>query len=331
MVLIGMAIDICLSEYDTGRAQVEQAQLARAIFAHLEDDLQHVARYEPQDISSLAQLASSRSETSSDGGGGSARSGASDDEPAGNGSEESESGGGAGGSTFQSAEGSAGGSSNQQQTPAQGGAGQNTWPPGLYGTANELLLDRFQFPRVEALVAAPSPAPSMPALLGDLQSVRYYLHGVQGQDWGSSSTTASAPPPSTASGESGLFRQQMDRAVAVWAQQGGDRVLANTGVDRMAVEVAHIQFEYFDGASVYPQWNMLDRQVPPVAIRVHLWVRQSGASPTAGDQIFTPVSLDDVPTGMTKYTRVIRLPLAAASERRGSPSPAGGDNQRESR
>ena len=62
MVLIGMAIDICLTEFDSGRAKVEQAQLARAIFSHLEDDLQHVLQYTPQDIQSFRQLAASQAQ-----------------------------------------------------------------------------------------------------------------------------------------------------------------------------------------------------------------------------------------------------------------------------
>lgn len=242
LAAIGMAVDFHLRLLNTGRAEVEQAQLARAILRRIADDLRNALQYTP------AATASSSSSDSS--------SGTSD--------------------TSGTTEGTMTESSDelslddQQTTDRTSNLAQATslpTLPGVYGNDHELQIDVSRVPRLDQMQAMlareiesgqTSGGAVVPAgEVGDLRTVLYFTEN------GSSGRMPLG-------GGAGLLRREMDRASAALAMQQGETTEIQGREEPIAPEVQAIEFRYFDGTEWVETWDTTDRSGLPMAVHITL-------------------------------------------------------------
>lgn len=282
---IGLAVGVQLRATDTGRGDVAQAQLARAILRQMADDLRGAIWYEPLDVSSaLSGLAGAA-------GGASASLGSSPDNAAGSGAVQAGTGAGSLGGAQQAAAQAAA----MEEGTSVSNASIYPAEPGLYGGSDWLEVDVSRLPRLlpGVLGSAGGELPS------EVKTISWYLAG------GTSTAGQSAV---TAEGEPvhGLMRRELDRAVTQWASETGQLGDLDRQAQLVAAEVVDLAFRYFDGTTWVNQWDSASAGGLPWAVEIRLTLADPGAA-ARGDVRLSAAE--------TTYRLVVALPLAeAASE-----------------
>ena len=280
LALIGTAVNLYLLRVDAGRSRVEEAQLARSVLAIIAADVRATTTYQTQDVSAIARLAASAAKFDVDDFESSGTfQGSAFGAPGATGTTNA-----VGAASMLSSTTSSGGSTSAGSS-GDGTVSTSTAVPGLNGLATELLLDVARLPRLDELF------PTVP-----------------GQRTAAATALGS---PAAQLGVGGLGRQTIDRAVRETAEQAGNSQLLNSGQTLLAPEVTQIQFRYFDGTSVYDEWNMQERNALPTAIEVRIWLDPTGNS-VSHSIATTPASNDHM------YLETIALPLAQSTASAGS-------------
>jgi hypothetical protein len=294
MGAITMAVDFHLRVLDTGRREVEEAQLARAILRRIADDLRSTVRYQKIDVESMLSQAASNT------GAASALSGSSGSSGSGG------SGGGAGGGqTLSPQQPQTAGSSGQPSSSQSSGSGSEesestnqdlsesavvNAEPGLYGNLYELQVDVSRLPRIdqyERMLATPDSRPT--DVVSDVKTVAYYV--LDGS-----------------AGAAGLVRREMDRAATSWAINNGGLDELSAYEELLAPEVAALEFRYFDGYEWFDEWDSTAAQNVPVAVEISLAI----AAPTVDRSTATLVDLATLAAdpGYRIYRLLVHLPAA---------------------
>jgi type II secretory pathway pseudopilin PulG len=300
LALIGTAINLYLLRVDAGRTRVEEAQLARSILATIAADVRAASTYQTQDISAIAELASSVAQFDVD------------DLDA-----EGDFQGAALGTPGSTGSAGTAASGSTSSSPTFGGSSiadtQNTtgMAPGLNGTLQELIVDVARLPRLNELfpampqqsnttltAAANAPRPS------DVKTVRYFIRQGGAVDPSDPAVTGLSPQAQLSVG--GLVRQTIDRSVRDMAEQSGNSQLLNSGQALLAPEVTRIEFRYFDGSTAVDLWDMQERSAMPTAIEVRIWLDPAGAV-SRGTATTMPMTNEHM------YIQTIDLPLALAA------------------
>jgi uncharacterized membrane protein YgcG len=325
VALIGTAIDLYLTQVDSSRTEVEEAQLARSILAMIADDIRAATIYQPQDTSSIAQLLASTSSFDVDAiddarQGGSGGGGAS-------GGTGTTSGSGSFGSST-SGGGSLGGLSSGMSSTGGVATVESEMPLGLNGTIDELYVDATRLPRQEELFGTVTGYTNAPtgieagtlgagatptsldgiARPSDLKSVRYFVRPGEVVPPGSAAATSLSPDEQLRGG--GLVRQEIPRSTRLWAEQSGNTAVLDSGQALVASEVVHIEFRYFDGTQVTEFWEMLEKNCLPVAVEVSLWLAPLDAEDTSVAGRFDSTNLANT---AREYRQTIFLPMSALS------------------
>jgi hypothetical protein len=314
LALIGTAVNLYLLRVDAGRSRVEEAQLARSVLAIIAADVRATTTYQTQDVSAIARLAASAAKFDVDDFESSGTfQGSAFGAPGATGTTNT-----VGAASMLSATTSSGGSMSAGSS-GDGTVSTSTAVPGLNGLTTELLLDVARLPRLDELfptvpgqrtAAATAAAAANLPRPSDLKSVRYFIR--QGTAIESSDLAATAlGSPAAQLGVGGLVRQTIDRAVRETAEQAGNSQLLNSGQTLLAPEVTQIRFRYFDGTSVYDEWNMQERNALPTAIEVRIWLDPTGNS-VSHSIATTPASNDRM------YLETIALPLAQSTASAGT-------------
>jgi hypothetical protein len=266
MIVVGLAIDLHLRLLRTGRAEVEQAQLARAILHRISQDLHNAVQY---NLSAPNSLGSSSSSNGNGGGGG----------------------------------GGGGGGQNNSNTANLANATSLPPVPGIYGNANELQIDVSRLPRLDQMQAILSPDTTTTTALtqdvmSDVKTVLYFLAG------------SSSGGGSTASGD-GLYRREMDRAVASFATtQGGQAMEDTSNQEPLAAEVVDIEFQYYDGNEWVSEWDSTENNGLPMAVEISLTITKpqhsEGLRGMSGGGSSNSAKESDAHT----YTLMVSLPVA---------------------
>jgi hypothetical protein len=105
------------------------------------------------------------------------------------------------------------------------------------------------------------------------------------------------------------MRRELDRATALFSAESGGSTLASQDAKLLAPEVTWIEFEYFDGAQLWTEWDSTDRGGVPVAVIVRIWLRP----PTDEDAVeaAVPTVVGSGPgTNDEMYRIVVHLPAA---------------------
>ena len=260
--IIGSLVQLYLTNQQTGRDSVRQAQLARAVLNMIAEDVRTTVRYQAFDTSGLAQLLSS---DSGSGGGGGSGGGAS-------------SGGGGAGSSSAASSGAApssGGSSSGGAGGSSSGSSESTTPaplpPGIYGSSTSIEIDLSRLPRPDEYY--PKMANTSTGSIGDMPSdvktVGYYVQSprtdgvldslgqLSQQAIGVNAAVATTP-------NGGLVRRSVDRAVTQYAYENGQSSQLQRTGDLIAPEVIALEFQYFDGTTWQTQWDGSQQGLPHV-------------------------------------------------------------------
>jgi len=174
--------------------------------------------------------------------------------------------------------------------------------PGIYGNANELQIDVSRLPRLDQMQAILSPDTTTTTALtqdtmSDVKTVLYFLAG------------SSSGGGSTASGD-GLYRREMDRAVASFATtQGGQAMEDTSNQEPLAAEVVDIEFQYYDGNEWVSEWDSTENNGLPMAVEISLTITRPQHSESPGGMSGGSSNSAKESDAHT-YTLMVSLPVA---------------------
>lgn len=281
---IAMAVDIHWRVLDAGRRDVEEAQLARAILYRMADDIRGAVQYDPQQAEKLlGQVVPSPADA------GSLASAA-----------------GLNTAEVQSAMSEMG--DNSAEDPS-------SWVPpsipALYGSTDVLQVDVSRLPRLDQISAAVEADPLSPLAqhLTDVQSIAYYL-GNETTASSSVPTDRSTPAPSAPAFRGGLFRRQLDRAIAAWAAEQGTLSSVDTHLEPIAPEVVRLEFSYYDGSGWYSEWDSVAAGGLPTAVEIAIALRRPPKSRGAASWFLASAETEYEESGI--YRILVVLPGAHA-------------------
>jgi hypothetical protein len=301
-----VAVDLHVRQTKAARDRIEQATLARNLFARITSDLQpSLAATDPSRYRVTATTSQGSGngqngqsgqsgqsgQTGSSGMGGGSGSGGSGNSGTGS----SGSGNSGSGNTNSGSATSGYGAANSSTSGGYGPNGNVTFPFlfALEGTQTTLSLYVSRVPRDELNMLVSGNVPPVPA--GDQRSVSYWL----------------------ASSGTGLARQDLQLVTSDNAMMGAAAVGGNDSQYVIAPEVQSLTFSYFDGTNWNDTWDATvpggNDNVPigpPVAIQIILGLAPPGTP--AG----TTVDADQI----TTYRHVIFLPTSngAAATQQGT-------------
>ena len=301
--IIGSLVQLYLTNQQTGRDSVRQAQLARAVLNMIAEDVRTTVRYQAFDTSGLAQLLSSDSGSgggggsgggASSGGGGAASGAAGSSSAASSGAASSGAAPSSGGSSSGGAGGSSSGSS-ESTTPAP-------LPPGIYGSSTSIEIDLSRLPRPDEYY--PKMANTSTGSIGDMPSdvktVGYYVQSprtdgvldslgqLSQQAIGVNAAVATTP-------NGGLVRRSVDRAVTQYAYENGQSSQLQRTGDLIAPEVIALEFQYFDGTTWQTQWDGSQQGLPHV---VKITIAMQRESRATSNPISPGISISSISTAM---------------------------------
>ncbi|WP_145059093.1 hypothetical protein [Lignipirellula cremea] len=295
--IIAMAINFQARALDLKRAEVEEAEIARAVLRYIESDLRGaVWESPPTDFSSASALSGLDSTNVDDLLGGNPGDPTNPTSPT---------TGGTGDGT--SAGGDAPANPNTEDIA---GTSQPAVRAGLYGNQYELQIDVSRLPRIdeyEAVLAVGSEVAEIPS---DVKTIAYFLRQNAGAATGPSSSAGSGLSDSTPDVQEGLIRREMDRAVSLYAATNG-QAFENAG-QLLAEEVARLEFRYFDGAQWLLEWDSDQLGGLPLAVETMIAIRRADQDPDEMPVDDGPITLDN-PYELV-YRLVVRIPIAVPLE-----------------
>jgi hypothetical protein len=293
LAAIGMSITTYLRLFDSGRAKIEEAQLARALLRRMADDIRGTVLHNPVDASKLVPTTSGTGTTSATEGAASAEtastagsaSGASLDptQIATTTGSSTTNGSTTDGSTTMTDGSESGTTAVDDTTDLSTAAPQTT--PGLYGNSTQLQIDVSRLPRIDQYLAvayqdntvANQNAGSTPVdHLSDLRNVAYYISSdsasISGNPTSISGNSTMNPGSANSTQQtcSGLVRRDMDRASVLYASQTGATTDMNAAGKPIAPEVESIQFAYYDGTEWLSSWDSTQNGGLPLAVQITL-------------------------------------------------------------
>jgi hypothetical protein len=305
-----MAIDLHLRAIDSGRTEIEESQLARAILRRMADDLRGAVQYQVIDFSSLEGL-------SADAMAGLGNLQSEDDltgidlDP-----NNTDSQNGAGGQTGGDAGspsdligglmGDLTGSSAPQDISASSAP---PLIPGIYGNQYELQIDVSRLPRPDEFsgVMTMGVGASPVQLPSDIKTVSYFLRAPETSTSDAYSMTRGGFSDEAELG--GLVRREIDRAAGLLAAENSGAALLDEMGDVIAPEVTHLEFRYFDGAQWLLEWYSDEMEGLPVAVEIALAVTPQRFLQTDEESPFAGAG-EELFRGEVVYRMVVRLPAA---------------------
>ena len=169
--------------------------------------------------------------------------------------------------------------------------------PALFGDEGSIALDISRLPRMDqynSIIAGDNSEEQTPS---DVKTMAYFFSDAN------PSNKDGIQFSSVASG--GLYRRQIDRAVASHAGDAGLVISPDDNSDLIASEVAEIRFRYFNGEDWQSEWNSEERGGFPTAIEIILVIDPTRS--TSG-QDYRYNGFDSAV--MEQYRSVVHLPAA---------------------
>lgn len=284
---IAGAIGTYLRVSEVGRAEVERAQLARALLRRIADDLRAAVPIVVDDAAVVADLAASLDSASNST------------------STSNTTGTNSTGTSSMTTSADDAAATNEVATSAASSAAA-TASGVFYGTQYELQFDMSRLPKISSSLMTADPTLAVPVsadALSDVKRVSYYLDTLA---QGTGATVASADPTGAASATGGLTRRETSQAAASFeATQGA----TDTGLQdrQLAPEVASLEFRYFDGAEWLFDWDSSLQGSLPLCVEILVTLR---AAPPGGG--LDPLALQSIPAlpDDRTYRLVVHLPAA---------------------
>lgn len=305
LVAIAMAVNLHLSMLDARRTNVEEAQLARALFDRISSDLRSSVAYNEVDFDEAARLAS-----------GGSLSELGDGLLEGSDAEEGDNPGSKGDDVGEDVL-----PEEEETEAAQRDIANSLTPatiPGIYGNQYQLQCDISRLPRIEEFEPPDfTDSAKLHDLPSDLKTVAYYLLPDTGEDarrtgGATDNVEINGPAQSTGAWGRGLARRALDRSTTQWAVENGDTSRLDQSGQLLADEVVALEFRYFDGQTWQLEWDSQQQGGLPVAIEVLLAI-ESAQRRRQGESQVRPANLLDETAqadGLLVFRQIIRIPAA---------------------
>jgi hypothetical protein len=261
-----------------GQADVERAQLERAIIRQMELDVGSVIFFEPEATTEDAAAEDPATATES-------------------GSESS-------GSTGSSSDTSSSEETDVVEMEDATDAYVST-SMGIIGDTQTLVL-HISRPTRDLTYAALSSTDSVGSQVSDARSVSYFLAAPEGTGLAGAvqpAATFDAVNNSVLTAESGLARLEGDRMAIEFADVSLDTETLGSAARIIAPEVVSLEFQYFDGAAWQTSWDSTAYGRLPQAIEVSLGIVDRVAAQQSRSQF-------DAAVPVTVRRHVIAVPLA---------------------
>lgn len=280
MGAIASSMYICVSTLTTHQREIEQKQVARNVISMVSNDLRAALQYKPADVTGLDSLAVSQAM-------------AAGIVPA---------------APDEDADAAADPRDEESANTTSGGTEEAMDPeecvscrPTMIGTEEVLMVDISRLPRIDEYnpLVARNSEPQLPS---DVKGVTYFLGepnsrtGSQGRDNVFSDELAEL---------GGLYRRQIDRAVASFSGEEGAVSDVDDFTELIAPEIAELRFRYFDGSDWQSSWNSVESDGFPPAIEVIVIIDPERATTTAAEYNYGGFNEDT----MLQYRQVIHLPI----------------------
>lgn len=285
LTAIGYAMRLHLVILDRQQKEIESRQIARSVLTMVSNDIRAATQYRAQDFSSLQNLELSQAMIA-----GIAASMAED-----------------GDDSLLGADTGAGGGEEQEgdeDAPQFGDLEAEecaSCRPTFVGNARMVSVDVSRLPRVDEYNPLIANLPSDRQLPSDVKTVAYFIS--ESQPVVKSKLKLIRPTDYGKSG--GLYRRQIDRAVAAYREETPSDVVDQYS-KLVAPEVAQITMRYFNGEEWQNEWDSEEAGSFPFAIEVVVVIDPQRADPNEENYRFNGYD----PETMQLYRSVIHLPTA---------------------
>jgi type II secretory pathway pseudopilin PulG len=303
---IGAAITMYLRLFDSGRTNIEEAQLARVLLRRMADDIRGAVAYNTIDVSKLSASQSAATTTTA--------ASSNSNSTAGGDSQNTSSTPSTASTASSASAASASTESVSNSIVVDSGTDlSSTGPlaiPGLYGNSTQLLIDVSRLPRLDQYMQSQDQStlsPSTASSTGDrssaLRNIVYNIFGDTSYLTGGSAGTGMQM-------SCGLIRRDRDRASALMSVQNGEELDQDDAAQVIAPEVESIGFSYFDGSDWYSYWDSSENGGLPLAVQITLRISRAAKNGQA--------QLPGV------YSLVVNIPAARKTNSSSDSSTTGG-------
>ncbi len=276
VVIVGSittAIGVFLMNLNRHQRSLEQKQVVRSVLLMFATDLRAGLQYKAIDVSGLQNLGASQVLSGILPGMG---------------------GGAAGEATDESAQTD---SASEASTETEETEDTAEYRPTLIGDRFSVSIDISRLPRLDEYHALLSGSVTDSQTAADIKTVSYFI-------------SSNPPLPNLAiefeprvSALGGLYRRQVDRAVAAYAGDAAGAVAVDQFAKLLAPEIIELQFRYFDGSSWQTSWNSVESGGFPLAVEITVIFDPNR---TVLDRQLSFNDLLDLET----YRMVVHLPMA---------------------
>ena len=326
MYLLMTAIELYMVRVDSSRSRVESAQLARTLLDQIAADLTATRLYAPP----KSVMGGGQGDGAGTGGG---ANGGQQGGTGGGGTNGNQAGGGAGGAF--GGTGAAGGNTGGANGSGSSSSDSSTLPStdvqGIYGTAEQLRIDRAAAPNWQR--AAREVTPEEPATVADMPtSVRYYL--VDGTRLTSQQMALrGVSDEETTENAAGLYRE-----VTTTAALSGESDPLATPTQRdgaklefLAPEVVKLEIQYFDGKQLVDTWDALEEGALPAGVEIRLTIYEPSFQRSLEDEELQPLSGQPRyrENELVEYRRFVRMPNISPPQPAEALLPVAGNNGNE--
>jgi len=295
MYLLMTAVELYMLRVDSSRGRVESAQLARTLLDQMATDIAAM-RLDPPPAAT-------------GGGGGGQQAG----------------GGNQGGQSSFGAQGQQGGAGATGGTSGSGGSGINgaggsngstagsamapATTHGIFGTAEELRIDRAALPNWARASRAVEPTESTSVI--DLpRTVRYYVVDGTVESSQEFARRGVNVEEETAANVSGLYRELIPTAslsddadpLASPATRDGARV------ELLAPEVVKLELHYFDGEQLVDEWDVVEDAGLPAGVEILLTIHEPDYGPSEEAESSSRSGAQYDEKDLVVYRRFVRIP-----------------------
>ena len=180
--------------------------------------------------------------------------------------------------------------------------------PTLIGTETALTVDVSHLPRLDEynpLVASNSEEVQLPS---DLKAISYFIGRPSAGDNSGRNSLFSDQVNELG----GLYRRNIDRAVANYAGEEGIMDFADSYADLISPEVVELTFRYFDGEQWNTEWDNFERGGFPLAVEIVVTMDPNRLNSDDPDSYS---GFD--PNTMQRYRSVVNLPVSEIIEPEG--------------
>jgi type II secretory pathway pseudopilin PulG len=166
--------------------------------------------------------------------------------------------------------------------------------PSLVGSSNTIALDISRMPRMDQYNSTEANQTQ-----SDIKTLSYFFSPSAPSNSGSHNSIRLK-----GDNNGGLYRREVDRAVAAFNQDSGQVSTPDESSELLATEVSQIRFRYFDGEQWLNEWDSTELGGFPPAIEVVIAVDPRRSNPTGRPA--THIS-DNI---IVEYRTVVHLPAA---------------------